>query len=403
LGGRVCAALGHRRAFTVGLVGFAHASGLGGAAEAAGTLIAARAAQGVFAALLAPAALSLLTLTFTEARERGRAFGVFAGVGAGGAALGVVAGGLLTQYADWRWCLYINLPMAALALLGTPLIARDRPAGNLRDLDVPGVVLSATGFTALVYGFTRAESAGWTDPPVLALLAGGAARLAAFAVVQLRTRHPLLPPRIPAHRARATALISVALMFLAMFGFYLFVSYYTQTVLGYTAVQAGLTLLVNAVAAIAGSTLLARLRLAPGTLIAGSLLIAAAGMLVLTSLDADGTGAFAAHLLPAQILTGLGLGCLLAAAANLVTADVAGPEEAGIASAAYNAVQQLGAALGTALLNSIALGVTAARLDRGTDATTATVDGYAVAMWTAFGVLAAAALAVLALSRKTRA
>ncbi|GIG66673.1 MFS transporter [Phytomonospora endophytica] len=402
LGGRVCAALGHRRAFTLGLIGFALASGLGGAAGNAGTLIAARAAQGVFAALLAPAALSLLTLTFTTARERGRAFGVFAGVGAGGAALGVVAGGLLTQYADWRWCLYINVPMAALALLGTPLIARDRPAGSLRNLDVPGVVLSATGFVALVYGFTRAEARGWTDPPVLALLAGGVALLAAFAVVQRKTRHPLLPPRIPAHRARATALVSVALMFLAMFGFYLFVSYYTQTILGYTAVQAGLTLLVNAVAAIAGSTLLARIRLAPATLITGSLLLAAAGTLVLTRLGADGTGAFATRLLPAQVLTGLGLGCLLAAATNLVTADVAGPEDAGIASAAYNAVQQLGAALGTALLNSIALGVTAARLDDGAAPTAATVDGYAVAMWAATGVLTAAALAVTALSRNTR-
>ena len=392
LGGRVCGALGHRRAFTVGLAGFALASGLGGAAGNAGVLIGARAAQGVFAALLAPAALSLLTLTFTSARERGRAFGVFAGVGAGGAALGVVAGGLLTQYADWRWCLYINVPMAALALLGTPLIARDRPAGSLRNLDVPGVLLSTTGFVALVYGFTRAEARGWTDPPVLVLLAGGLALLAAFAVVQHRTRHPLLPLRILAHRARATALVSVALMFLAMFGFYLFVSYYTQTVLGYTAVEAGLTLLVNAVAAILGSTLLARLRIPVPAAIAGSLLSAAAGMLLLA----------AGHLFPAQVLTGLGLGCLLATATNLVTADVAGAEEAGIASAAYNAVQQLGAALGTALLNSIALGVTAARLADGTAPADAAVDGYAVALRVAFAVLVAAALAVAVLARRNR-
>ncbi|GLZ79614.1 MFS transporter [Actinorhabdospora filicis] len=395
LGGRVCGLLGHRRAFALGLAGFALASALGGAAGNAGVLIGARAGQGAFAALLAPAALSLVTLTFTEARERGRAFGTFAGVGAGGAALGVVAGGLLTQYADWRWCLYINVPMAVIALAGTPLIARHRPAGRLAELDVAGVLLSAGGFVALVYGFTRAEARGWGDPEVLGLLGGGLALLAVFALTQRRRRHPLLPPRILAHRTRAMALVSVALMFLAMFGFYLFVSYYTQTVLGYSAVRAGLTLLVNAIAAIAGSMLLARIRVPAWALIVGSLLTAAAGMAVLTAMTTPA-------LLVAQVLTGLGLGCLLAAATNLVTAGVGGAEDAGVASAAYNAVQQLGAALGTALLNSIALGVTAARLDAGTPPAKATVDGYSVALWIAFAVLVAAALIAAALANPFR-
>lgn len=393
-GGRVCGVLGHRRAFVVGLAGFALASGIGGAATDAGVLIGARGAQGVFAALLAPAALTLLTLTYTEPRERGRAFGTFAGVGAGGAALGVVAGGLLTQYVDWRWCLYINVPMAVLALIGTPVIVRDRPTGRLRDLDVAGVLLSAAGFAVLVYGFTRAEARGWSDPVVLVLLGGGVALLAVFALAQRRVRIPLLPPRVLAHRTRATALISVALMFLAMFGFYLFVSYYTQTVLGYSAVRAGLTLLVNAVAAIAGSMLLARIRVHPAVLVIGSLLLAAAGMAVLSGLGVP-------RLLLAQVLTGLGLGCLLATAANLVTADVGGAGDAGVASAAYNAVQQLGAALGTALLNSIALGVTALRLNE-TDLAQATVDGFTVALWVACGVLVAAAGIAAALTTTLR-
>jgi MFS family permease len=406
VGGRACAALGNRRAFAVGLAGFAAASVVGGAAGDAITLFGARAAQGVFAALLAPAALSLVTMTFTDARERGKAFGVFAGVGAGGAALGVVAGGLLTEYADWRWCLYINGPMALLALLGVPLIARDRPSGDMRGIDVPGVVLSAAGLVALVYSFTQAEPRGWTDPLVLGLLVGGVLLLALFVLLQARRRRPLMPLGIVLHRSRGAAFLSVWLMFVAMFGFYLFVSYYTQTILGYPAVKAGLTLLVNAVSTVIGSMLIAgRLhgRVAPGVLIASSLLSGAAGMLVLTQLTSSSTDVFWVYLFPAQILTGLGLGCLLAAATNLATVDI-GWSEAGVASAAYNAVQQLGAALGTALLNSVATGVTAAHLaahGTGRDATRAgTVHGYTAALWIAFGVLVAGALAVGLISRR---
>ncbi|KAB7839572.1 MFS transporter [Streptomyces mobaraensis] len=405
VGGRICGALGRRRAFLTGLVGFAAASALGGAAGDAGTLFAARALQGLCATLLAPAALSLLALTFTDARERGRAFGVFAGVGAGGAALGVVAGGLLTQYADWRWCLYINVPMAALALAGTPFLLRDRPDRGLPRVDVPGVLLSAAGLVALVYAFAQAEPRGWTDPVVLALLTGGVLLLALFAVVEAGTPHPLLPPRVLLHRARGTAFSSVSLMFVAMFGFFLFVSYYTQTILGYSAVRAGMVLLVNAVGGIVGSVGVAgRLhrRTAPRVLIVVSLLSAAAGMLVLTQLTATSSHVFLAYLLPAQILTGLGLGCLLATATDLVTAGM-GPADAGIASAAYNAVQQLGAALGTALLNSVATSVTAGYLDRhghGRDAVDAgTVHGYTVALWVAFAVLVCGALTAGVLSR----
>ncbi|MFB7653633.1 MULTISPECIES: MFS transporter [unclassified Streptomyces] len=405
VGGRVCGALGHRRAFTIGLIGFALASALGGAANDAATLFAARAGQGVFAALLAPAALSLLILTFTDDRERGKAFGVFAGVGAGGAALGVVAGGLLTEYANWRWCLYINIPMSLIALAGVPLITRDRPTGNLRNLDLPGVLLSAAGLVSLVYGFTQAEPRGWGDPRVLALLVGGLLLLALFVVVEARSAHPLLPLRILVHRVRGTAFVSVCLMFIAMFGFYLFVSYYTQTILGYSPVKAGMTLLVNAVSTTVGAMLIAgklHRRVAQSVLIAGSLLSSAAGMLILTQLEADSTQVFWVYLTPSMILTGLGLGCLLASATNMATVQL-DPADAGVASAAYNTVQQVGAAFGTALLNSIATSVTASYLrdhGRGRDEVAAgTVHGYTVALWVAFAVLVAGALVVVLLSR----
>nr|WP_309248591.1 MFS transporter [Streptomyces sp. MNP-20] len=405
VGGRVCGALGHRRAFTAGLVGFALASALGGAAGDAGTLFAARAGQGVCAALLAPAALSLLILTFTDARERGRAFGVFAGVGAGGAALGVVAGGLLTEYADWRWCLYINIPMAAIALIGTPLIPRDRPGGDLRGLDVPGALLSAAGLVALVYGFTRAEPHGWGDPGVLALLSGGVLLLALFVLVEARSPKALLPPHVLAHRARGAAFVSVGVMFIAMFGFYLFVSYYTQTILGYSPVKAGMTLLVNAVSTTVGALLVAgrlRRRVPAYVVIAGSLLSAAAGTAVLARLDVDSSDVFWAHLTPAMILTGIGLGTLLAAATDMATAGL-DHTEAGVASAAYNTVQQVGAAFGTALLNSVASGVTTSYLrahgNRPEAFNAGAVHGYTVALWVAFGVLVGGAVAVALFAR----
>ena len=402
LGGRVCGALGHRRAFCLGLTGFALASAAGGAASDPGVLFAARAGQGVCAALLAPAALSLLILTFTDARERGRAFGVFAGVGAGGAALGVVAGGLLTEYADWRWCLYINIPMAVLALAGAPLLRPDRPGGGPRGrgLDIPGVLLSAAGLVALVYGFTRAESRGWDAPEVLALLLGGALLLALFVVVEARSPRALLPLHIVVHRTRGIAFASVGVMFVAMFGFYLFVSYYTQTILGWSPVKAGMTLLVNALSSTVGAMLVAgRLprRLGPDTLTAASLVSAALGMLVLTGLEADSAHVFLLYLTPAMVLTGLGLGCLLAVATNRAT-DALDHAEAGVASAAYNTVQQVGAAFGTALLNSLATGATTAYLkehgNRPDLVDAATVHGYTVALRVAAGVLLGGALAV---------
>ena len=406
LGGRVCGALGHRRSFFIGLVGFALASGLGGAANSAGVLFAARAGQGVFAALLAPAALSLLILTFTDGRERGKAFGVFAGVGAGGAALGVVAGGLLTEYANWRWCLYINIPMAAVALAaGIPFLLRDRPSGNLRNLDIPGVVLSAAGLVSLVYGFTQAEGNGWGDPKVLGLLIAGVLLLGLFVLVEAKSPKALLPLHIISHKTRSVAFISVCVMFIAMFGFYLFVSYYTQTILGYSPVKAGMTLLVNAVSTTIGAMLIAgklQRRLAPNALIAGSLVSSALGMLILTQLEVGSSNVFIAYLTPSMILTGIGLGCLLAVATNRATAEL-DYADAGVASAAYNTVQQVGAAFGTALLNSIATSVTASYLtdhgNRPEAVNAGTVHGYTVALWVAFGILLGGALLVGLLSR----
>ncbi|MGW7086904.1 MFS transporter [Streptomyces sp. NPDC054871] len=405
IGGRVSGALGHRRTFLIGLIGFAAASALGGAAVNPEMLFGARALQGVFAALLAPAGLSLLTITFTEPGERGRAFGVFAAVGAAGSAVGLVAGGLLTEYAGWRWCLYVNVPIALLAVLGATFVPRDRPVRDGGRLDVAGALLSATGFAAIVYAFNEAEPLGWGSPKVLALLAGGVLLLAAFAAVEVRAPRPLLPMRVFVHRARAGAFASITLLFVAMFGFYLFMSYYTQTVLGYSPVEAGLTLIINAVAALVGATLIAGKlhgRVAPAALIVPGLLAAAAGMFLLTRLTSQSTDVLPLYLVPALILTGLGLGCVLPPTASLATADMP-PHEIGAAAAAYNASQQLGAALGTALLNTVAASATASYLTSTTDAMpAASVHGYTTALMVAFGILLAAACVSAALLRAVR-
>ncbi|MET9759330.1 MFS transporter [Streptomyces sp. NPDC006372] len=394
IGGRVGSALGHRRTFVLGLVGFA----LGGAAGNPETLFAARALQGVFAAVLAPAGLSLLMLTFTEPRQRGRALGVFAAVGAAGSAIGLIAGGLLTEYAGWRWCLYINVPVALLAVLGTALVPADRPHRGEGRLDITGALLSAVGFAAVVYAFAEAEPHGWGSAKVLVPLAAGVLLLAAFVVAESRAPHPLLPLRVLLHRARAGALIAITLMFVAMFGFYLFMSYYTQTVLDWSPVESGLALIINASAALLGSTLVAgRLhgRVAPALLILPGLVTAAVGVLVLTRLTGSSTDVLPLYLTPALVLTGLGLGCVLPPTAAMATSDVQ-PRDVGAASAAYHAAQQLGAALGTALLNTVAATATAsygASAGRGTSAA-ASVHGYTTALSVAFGILLTAACVV---------
>jgi EmrB/QacA subfamily drug resistance transporter len=402
IGGRVSSALGHRRTFMIGLAGFAVSSALAGAAISPEMLFATRALQGVFAAVLAPAGLSLLTTTFTEARERGRAFGVFAAVGAAGSAVGLVLGGLLTEYVSWRWCLYINVPIALLALFGCVVVPRDRPTRAGGRLDVPGAVLSASAFVAVVYAFNQAEHLGWGSPVVLGLLLGGVLLLAAFVAVERRAPQPLLPMRVLAHRARAGAFTAITLMFVAMFGFYLFMSYYTQAVLGYSPVQAGLTLIINAIAALLGSTLVAGKlhgRVPPAALIVAGLLAAAAGMLVLTNLTSESTHILPLFLTPALVLTGVGLGCVMSPTASLATADMP-PSDIGAASAAYNAAQQLGAALGTALLNTIAISAASSTAD--TSRIAASVHGYTTALAVGCGILVAAACVTAPLIRFRR-
>lgn len=413
LGGRLSGLLGHRRTFFVSLLGFAAASALGGAANGSGTLFAARALQGVFAAGMAPAALSLLTLTFTDPRDRAKAFGVFGAMGAAGSGVGLLAGGVLTQYLDWRWCLWVNIPLAALAMVGLPFVRRDPPVAPLRDLDIPGALLSAGGLAALVYGFSQAEPRGWDHPLVLALLLASVLLLGLFVRLESRVRHPLLPMRVLLHRERGGAFLTAALMLAALYGCFLFLSYYAQTVLGYSPVEAGLTIMVLVVGSLAGSILIAgRLlsRVDARTLMVPGLLAMAAGLVILSLLEADSSQVFALYLVPAQLLIGLGLGIVLTASTSLATAGV-DYADMGTASATFNAGQQMGGALGTALFNTVATTVTASYLRDhggsgggvpGAEAVRAgTVDGFSAALLVSTGLmLAATVVAVLLTGRR---
>nr|WP_246450165.1 MFS transporter [Allostreptomyces psammosilenae] len=397
LGGRISDMIGRRRSFLIGLVGFAVASGLGGAAASIGPFLAARAGQGVFAALLAPAAMSLLSTTFTNPRERATAFGVYGAVGAGGSAIGLIAGGALTEYLDWRWCLFVNIPIAAIAIAGTVFVLRDHglpSEGTRRRLDLLGVVLGCGGVLVMVYGFSEAESRSWGDRLVLALLGGSVVLLTLFALWQRRASSPLLPLRIITERNRAGAFLTVGLANVGSWGLFLFMTYYLQEVLGYSALRTGLSFVPLTIAIIIGATqIAARLfgRVQPRWVLVPGLLLQAAGLGILTQLTPE--PAYLTHVLPAELVLGLGLGLVTMPAMNLVTQGVE-TRDSGVASATANTSQQLGGSIGTALLNTIATSATAGYVTAHAAApeAEATVHGFTVAITWAVGILLVAAV-----------
>ncbi|QVQ52656.1 MFS transporter [Spiractinospora alimapuensis] len=400
LGGRVADQIGVRRALLIGLVGFAAASILGGAAPTGGILFAARAGQGVSAALVAPAALSLLSVLFTDPRERGTAFGIYGALSGGGAAVGLLAGGLLTEYLDWRWCLYVNVPIAVLAAAGAVAFVRAGTQGPRGRVDLPGAVLSCVGLASIVLGIAQAEERGWTSSTVIALIGVGVIVLLLLVVVETRTVRPLVPLRVLTHRARGGSFLAVALSQVALFGFFLFMTYYMQGVLGYTPIQAGLAFLpLTAATAVGASVVAARLlhRTGPRVLVVSGLLLTAGGMGALTRLSADADMVYLTLLLPTQLAIGLGMGLVMMPAMSTATASVA-PADAGVAAALVNTSQHVGGALGAALLNTVAASATASLAvgGRGTGVE-AVVHGYTTGIATAVAVLLATAVVAFVL------
>ncbi|WP_411156154.1 MFS transporter [Nocardia cyriacigeorgica] len=354
LGGRLSDLFGRRNTFIVGLIGFSVASAIGGAATNFEMLVAARIGQGVFGALLAPAALSLLTVTFTEPSERAKAFGIFGAVAGTGGAIGLLLGGVLTEWASWRWVMFVNLAFAVVALVGAVLLLAKHTVTERPKLDIPGTVVVTAALFGIVYGFSHAETDGWTNPVTLAFLIGGAALLAVFVWLETRVANPLLPLRVVLDRTRGGSFLTVFVMGIGMFAIFLFLTYYMQLTLGYSPITTGVAFLPMVAAMIVSSTTTPSLllpKLGPKVVVSAGFLIAAAGMAWLTRIGLD-TG-YTTHILPGLILMGLGLGGAMATAFQGATAGVH-HEDAGVASATINTSQQVGGSIGTALLSTIA-------------------------------------------------
>ena len=407
LGGRIGDLFGRKRVFVIGLLGFAGASVLGGLAENFTVLVAARALQGVFGALLAPGALSLLTTTFTEPEERAKAFGVFGAVAVGGAAIGLLLGGILTEYLSWRWCLYVNLLIAIPAALAAQALLHNEVPATKAKLDLPGTVTASTGLFAIVYGFSNAHTDSWTAPVTLAMLAAGVLLLAAFVVIQQRSAHPLLPLRVVLDRDRGGSFLAMVLAGAGMFAVFLFLTFYLQLNLGFSPIETGLAFLpMTGTIIIAATTATVRLlpKIGPRPLIGAGMLIASVGLVSLTGVGTD--TAYASHVLPGLLIMGAGMGLVFSSAMATATFGV-DPQDAGVASAMVNTMQQVGGSIGTALLSTIAASATTGALAGGAQSqelvSAAAVHGYTTAFWWAAAIFATGAVLCTALlSSRTR-
>lgn len=356
LGGRIADLFGRKNTFLVGLVGFAGTSALGGAATSFGMLVGARAGQGLFGALLAPAALSLLTTTFTEAKERAKAFAVFGAVAGAGAAIGLLLGGVLTEYLDWRWTLYVNLFFAVIAFVGGAMLLTRGVRDKGSKLDIPGTILVSAGLFCVVYGFSNAESHSWGSVQTWGLLLAGVVLLGAFGWWQTRSAHPLLPLRVLFDRNRGASFVAILISGAGMFGVFLFLTYYMQQSLGYTPVKTGAAFMPMVAALMLTTALAANVlipRIGPKPVVPLGMGLAAAGLAWMTGLNL--TSGYTAHVMPPLIVLGLGLGLVMAPAMSLATSGVAA-EDAGVASATVNTMQQIGGSIGTALLTTLSAG-----------------------------------------------
>ncbi|MFD8494322.1 MFS transporter [Amycolatopsis sp. NPDC059657] len=354
LGGRVADLFGRKNALMVGLAGFAVVSAIGGAANGIEMLLIARAAQGVFGALLAPAALSLLTTTFTDPKERGRAFGVFGAIGGGGAALGLLLGGVLTEYLDWRWCMFVNIIFAVIAFAGAAVLLKSQPSEKRPKLDIPGTITASAGLFALVYGFSNAQSDSWSSASVWGFLAAGLVLLTAFVMIQQRAEHPLLPMRVLLDRNRGGSFLAMFLLAIGMFAIFLFLTFYVQQNLRFSPVESGVAFLPMVatlmIAATSATTILLP-RVGPRPLVPTGMVIAAAGLFWLSAIDTTSTYT-GGVLLPLMVM-GVGIGLAMAPAMSVAVLGV-DEHDAGVASAAVNTMQQIGGSIGTALLSTLA-------------------------------------------------
>ncbi|SCG72218.1 MFS transporter [Micromonospora humi] len=407
LGGRLSDLFGRKRLFVLGVLGFAAASAVGGAAGGFPLLLVARVGQGAFGAMLAPAALSLLSVTFArDAKERGRAFGVFGAVSGAGGALGLLLGGVLTQDASWRWCLYVNLVIAALALAGASIWLRGGDRPERVPLDVAGTVTVALGLVAIVFGLGNAESQGWTDVRTLGAVLAGTVLVVVFVLIERRVAHPLLPLGVVLDRTRGAAFLSVGISGIGSFAIFLFLTYYLVDTLGFTPLQTGTAFLPMVALLVVGAVLSGAMlmpRTGPRPLVPVGCLLAAAGMVLLTGIGTDSS--YVGGVLPALLVIGFGFGLIFGPAQNAATSGV-DSRRAGVASAMVNTTQQVGGSIGTAVFSSLAataitrfLTSHAATAAQPATRADATIAGYHLVFWIAAAVFLAAAVLAAALFR----
>jgi EmrB/QacA subfamily drug resistance transporter len=399
LGGRIADRYGRKVTLMTGVLGFVVASTVGGLAANGGTLIGARIAQGVFAALLAPSTLALINTIFVDRSERSRAIGVYSAVLVAGGLLGLIGGGVITSYLDWRWCMFVNVPIALTVAAGAAITLPNPVARPDVGIDVLSAITGCGGVVALVNGFTKAgEQGGWGGRGVTVSLVIAGLLIVAFVILQMRVRTPLLPLRIFADRNRATAYASVALASTGLFAVFLFLTYQLQTVMGYSALRTGVALLpltvANIVAAIVVGNGIAP-KVPPRAIMVPSVISATIALLLLTQVTPHSS--YLGLLLPVQVLIGLGLGSAFGPALATATGGTR-ESDAGIASATVNTAQQVGASIGTALLNTVAASATAAYLKSHGGGQAVMLDavtrGYARASMWAAGILTLTAVLI---------
>jgi EmrB/QacA subfamily drug resistance transporter len=392
LGGKLGDLFGRKWTFIVGLGGFAVVSAVGGLATSFGMLVASRALQGAFGALLAPSALGLLTLTFSGSPDRAKAFGIFGAIAGGGASVGLVLGGMLTQVLSWRWCLYVNLVIAVPAAMFAVRLLVNHSDPERARIDVPGLLTGSAGLFALVYGFSNAETQSWTASATIIALVASPVLLTIFVAIERRVEHPLLPLHVVLDRARGGAYVAVLFSASGIFGVFFFLTYYMQTTLGFSPVTTGLAFLPMT-AVLVATSVTAQTRVLPRTgakpLVMTGMALGVIAMILFTGLTPGGT--YATHVLPGLILIGLGMGCIFAPAIGTATLGVE-VRDTGVASAMVNTSQQIGGSVGLALLSTLsataALDYSRAHSQLQNAAAAAAVHGYTTAFAWGAGIFA---------------
>jgi len=404
LGGRIADYAGRKKMLIVGLTGFAIASMLGGISTSAGMLIAARGLQGVFAALLAPAALSLITVTFTDSKERAKAFGVYGALSGGGAAIGLIMGGILVEYTSWHWTLLVNVPIAVVAVvLAVKYVKESRATGETK-YDIPGAITATLGLVSLVYGITKASTDGWNGTETLSFIGIGVVLLAIFLFIEARSSHPLLPLPILLNPIRGGAYLASFFVGIGLFAMFLFLSYFFQGVLNFTPLTSGLLFLPFSIGVVLSAGIASQLlpRFGPRYVTFAGFCLAVLGLFIFTHLTASST--YWPNILPGMIVISIGMGLIFVPLSAVALFGV-GNHDAGVASAVLNTCQQIGGSIGLAFLNTMAAAATTSFIVSNQLAgptNDALVHGFTTAFAWSVGILALAGIIWVVLVRMTK-